>query len=77
MLTIDVDDLSDGVSIVDIASELHAEDLVVDMPKIEFSINKILAERFFDNLSDDIQDHHSKLLSVGLRFAESSCLNCG
>ena len=73
----DVDDLSDGLSIVAIASGLHAEDCVVDTPKIEFPANKILAERFFDNPSDDIQDHHSKLLFVGLRFTESSRLNCG
>ena len=73
------------MSIVVIASELHAEDCVVDTPKIEFSANKVLAERFFDNPSDDIsdnpsddiQDYHSKLLFVGLRFAESSHLNCG
>ena len=41
------------------ASELHAEDRAVDMPKIEFSANKIL-ESFFNNPSDDILDHHSK-----------------
>ena len=56
-LGIDVDDLSDGLWIAVIASELHAEDRAVD---IDFSANKILAESFFDNLSDDILDHHSK-----------------
>ena len=59
-LAIDVDDLSDGLWIAAIASELHAEDYAVDMPKIEFSANKILVEGFFNNPSDDILDHHSK-----------------
>ena len=40
-LEIDVDDLSDGLWITAIASELHAEDCAVDTPKIEFSANKI------------------------------------
>ena len=31
-----------------------------------------LGERFFNYPSDDIQDHHSKLLFVGLRLAEYS-----
>ena len=52
-LTINVDDPSDGLWIATIASELHAEDRAMDMPKIKFSANKILAEGFFDNLSDD------------------------
>ena len=59
-LAINVDDLSDGLWIAAITWELHAEDHSVDMPKIEFSVNKILAEDFFDNPSDDILDHHSK-----------------
>ena len=28
---------------------LHAEDRAMDTPKIEFSVNKILAEHFFNN----------------------------
>ena len=59
-LTINVDDLSDGLWVVAIASELHAEDCAVDTPKIEFSVNKILAEKFFNNPSDDILYHFSK-----------------
>ena len=59
-LTIDVDDLSHGLWIATIALELHAKDRAVDTPKIEFSANKILAEGFLDNPSDDILDHHSK-----------------
>ena len=59
-LMIGVDNPSDGLWISVIASELHAEDCDVDMPKIKFSVNKILAERFFDNTSNDILDHHSK-----------------
>ena len=43
-VTIDVDNLSDGLVIAVIASELHAD---TNMPKIKFSANKILAERFF------------------------------
>ena len=58
-LAIDVDDLSDGLWIAAIASELHAEDCAVDMPKVKFSANKILAEGFFNNPPDDIVDHHS------------------
>ena len=46
-----------------IASELHMEDRAVDTSKIDFSVNKVLAERFFDNLSNDILNHHSKLLA--------------
>ena len=42
-------------------SELHAEDRAMDTPKIRFSANKILTGRFFDNLSDDILNHHSEL----------------
>ena len=60
-LTIDVDDPLDELWIAVIASDLHAEDRAVDTSKIEFSVNKILAERFFNHPSDDIQDHHSKL----------------
>ena len=58
---VDVDDLSDGLWIAAFDSELHAEDRAVDMHKIRFSANKILTGRFFDNLSDDILDHHSEL----------------
>ena len=76
-MTINVDNLSDGLSIAAIASELYAEDHAADIPKIELSANKILGERFFDNLSDDIQDYHSKLLFVGLRFTEYSSFNFG
>ena len=47
-------DLSDRLSIATITSELHAEDSATDMPEVEFSMNKILAEVFFDNPSDDI-----------------------
>ena len=43
-----------GLWIAAIASELHVEDRAMDTPKIEFSANKILAERFFNNLFDDI-----------------------
>ena len=71
----DVDDLLDGMSIAAIALELHAEDCAVDTPKIAFSVHKILGERFFNNASDDIRDHHSKLLFVGLRFTEYSSFN--
>ena len=70
-LAIDVDNLSDGLWIAAIASELHAEDSAVDTPKIEFSANKILAEGFFDNPSDDILDPHSKHPFIQLRFAKS------
>ena len=76
-LTIDVDGLSDGLWIAAIASELHAEDRAVDTPKIEFPANKILAEGFFDNPSDDILDHHSKRPFIQLRFAESGRFNSG
>ena len=44
-----------------IASELHAEDWAVDMPKLEFSANKIKAEMFYNNPSNDIQDHQFKV----------------
>ena len=67
-VTIDVDDPSEGLSIAAITSELNAEDYAANTPKIKFSANEILAERFFDNPSNDIQDH-SKLLFIGLRFA--------
>ena len=60
-LTIDVDNLSDGLLIAAFSSKLHAEDRAVDTPKIEFSANKILAKRFSGNPSDDILDHHGKL----------------
>ena len=56
-----VDNLSDGLWIAAFDSELRAEDRAVDKPKIRFSVNKILTGRFFDNLSDDILDHHSEL----------------
>ena len=38
--------------------ELHVEDCAVDTPKIKFSVNKILAEHFLNNLSYDI--YHSQ-----------------
>ena len=63
-----VDDLLDRLVTTVNASELHAGDCAADTPKIKFSANKILAKRFFDNPSDDIRDHHSKLLFVGLGF---------
>ena len=53
------------------AMELHAEDYTMDMPKIEFSVDKILAEHFFNNLSDANLDHPIMLLSVPLRSAKS------
>ena len=46
---IDVDDILDGLSIAAITLELHAEDRAADTPKIEFSVNKVLAERFSNN----------------------------
>ena len=72
-----IDDLSDGLSIPAIASELYVEDHAADTPKIDLSVNKVLGERFFDNPSNSIRDHHSKLLFVGLRFAEYSGFNSG
>ena len=45
---------ADRLSIAATTLELHAEDRVVDMPQIEFSVNKISAEWFFDNPSNDI-----------------------
>ena len=48
------------------------EDRAVDMPKIEFSANKILAEHFFNNPSDGHLDHHITLLSVRLRSAKAA-----
>ena len=56
---IDVDNLLDGLSIFAIASELYTEDGAADMPKIDFSVNKILGKRFFDNPSNGIRDHLS------------------
>ena len=47
------------------------KDRAVDMPKIEFSANKILAEHFFNNPSDGNLDHPTTLLSVMLRSAKS------
>ena len=76
-LAIDVDDLLDGLWIAAIASELHAEDHAMDTPKIEFSVNKILAEGFFDNPSHDILDHHSKCPFIQLWFAKSCRFNSG
>ena len=58
---IDVDDLSDGLSIAAFNSELPAKDRATDTPKIEISANKNLAKRFFDNPPDDMLDHHSRL----------------
>ena len=40
--SVHVDDLSDGLWIATIVSELLAEDRAVDTPKIEFFANKIL-----------------------------------
>ena len=57
-LMIDIDNLLDRLQITAITLELHAEDRAVDMPKFEFHTNKILAERFFNNPSNDILDHH-------------------
>ena len=74
---INVDNLSDGLSIAAIASELHAEDRATDTPKMAFSANKILGKRFFDNPSDGIRDHLSYFLFVGLRFAKYSGFNSG
>ena len=45
--------------------------------KIRFSANKILTDKFFDNPSDDILDHHSELPFVLLRFDKSGRLNSG
>jgi hypothetical protein len=50
-LTIDIDNLLDGLSKAAFSSELLAKDRAADTPKIEFSANKILAKRFFDNLN--------------------------
>ena len=60
-MTVDVDDLWDGLWIAAFDSELYAEDRAVETPKIRFSANKILTGRFLDSSSDDILDHHSKL----------------
>ena len=57
-MMIDVDNLSDGLSIAAITSELHAEDRALDSPKIEFTANIILAGRFIDNPHDDIRDYN-------------------
>ena len=54
MVTFDIHDLLDKFSIAAITLELHAEDHAVHTPKIAFSANKVLGERFFDNPSDDI-----------------------
>ena len=56
---INVDDLSDGLAIFAIASELCAEDRTADTPQIDLSANRILGKRFFDNRSDGIRDHPS------------------
>ena len=74
-LTINVNDLLYGLSIAAITSKLYVEYSATDTPKIEFSANEILREKFFDNPFDDIQDHHSRLLFVGLRLAEYSSFN--
>lgn len=55
---IDVDNLSDGLSIAAITLELHAEDRALDSPKIEFSANIFLAGRFIDYPRDDIRDYN-------------------
>ena len=60
-VTINVDNLSDKLWIAAFNSELHVEDYAAETSKIEFSGNKILAVSFFENLSDDILDHRSKL----------------
>ena len=72
---IDVEDLSDGQLITTNATELHAEDHAMNMPKMEFSANKILAGRFSNNPSDDILDHPTKHCFILLRFAKSDRLN--
>ena len=54
--------------------ELHR---AVDMPKIELSANKILAEHFFNNPSNGNLDHPTMLLSVMLRSVKSDRLNSG
>ena len=59
-LMIDVDNLSGGLWIAAIVSELHVEDHAVDTNS-DFFANKILQEGFFDNPSNGIVDHHSKL----------------
>jgi hypothetical protein len=59
------------------SSELLVKDCSADIPKIEFSANKILAKRFFDNLSDDMLDHHSRLPFVQLRFGKNGRFNSG
>ena len=53
-VTFDIHDLSDGLSIAAITSELHAEDRATDISKIVFSANKIIGESFFDNPSNDM-----------------------
>ena len=45
------------------------------MTEIDFSANKTLAGRFFNNLSGDILDHHTMPLSVVLRFTKIGRLN--
>ena len=42
------------------SSELHAKHRAVDPPKSSF-LRQIVAEGFFNNPSDDMLDHHSKL----------------
>ena len=59
-----VDDLSDGLWRAAFNSELHAEDRVVDTPKLKFSANKNFAVKFINNPPDDNLDHHSKLSFV-------------
>ena len=74
-MKINLDYLSDGLSIAAVASEFNAEDHATDKPKIEFSVNKILGERLFDNPSDDFQEVCLYSLFIGLRFSEYSCIN--
>ena len=58
-MRIDVDDLLDRLSISAITLESYAEDCAADTPKINFSTNKILGKRFFDDPSDGIRGHLS------------------
>ena len=57
---IDVDDLSDGLSMAAFSSELHVKHRAVDPPKLYFFATKIVAEGFFDNPSAGMLDHHSR-----------------
>ena len=58
---INVDDLSDRQWITTIATELHVENRAVNMPKLKFSAEKILAGRYFNT-------YLTTPLSVQLKF---------